>query len=90
MEHINIIITGIIALLTAISGWYFGYKRNINELKKDSLKTIDEQIKIYEIIIENLRDEIKMLIQKIDEQQDTIIQLEKSVKELKDELSRLR
>lgn len=72
----------IISLTTGISGFIFGFNKRKQELYAASLENIHKQINIYEKIIDNLRGEIHILVNKVEEQNKTIEHLELKVEKL--------
>jgi len=78
----NMLLTTIISSLTALFGFYYGMKKDKADLVSKSLLNIQSQIAIYETIIDKLRDEIGILILKVEEQQKTIQQLELQVSDM--------
>lgn len=75
------IVTTVVSTLTAVGGFYYGIKKDKQDLVSKSLNNIALQISIYESIISGLRTEIKLLTEKIEDQQKTICQLESRVEE---------
>jgi hypothetical protein len=78
----DMIVTTIISTLTAVSGFWYGWKKNKQDVTTSSLNNILTQVTIYETIIENLRQEITILIQKIEAQNETIRELEIKVESM--------
>lgn len=72
----DVVIGSVISIMTGISGFYYGLRKQSKDLTKSSLDNILVQITIYEKIIEDLRSEITILIHKIDEQEKVIKHLE--------------
>lgn len=72
----NMFLTTIISSATALFGFWYGVKKDKADLVSKSLNNIQSQIMIYQQIIDNLRDEIELLIVKIEDQQKTIHELE--------------
>jgi predicted RNase H-like nuclease (RuvC/YqgF family) len=77
----EMIVTTVVSTLTAVGGFYYGIKKDKQDLVSKSLNNIALQISIYESIISGLRTEIKLLTEKIEDQQKTICQLESRVEE---------
>jgi predicted RNase H-like nuclease (RuvC/YqgF family) len=77
----EMIVTTVVSTLTALGGFYYGIKKDKQDLVSKSLNNIALQISIYESIISGLRTEIKLLTEKIEDQQKTICQLESRVEE---------
>jgi flagellar biosynthesis chaperone FliJ len=65
-------------------------KKDKADLVSKSLLNIQSQIAIYETIIDKLRDEIGILITKVEEQQQTIQHLEKQVTDMVNKKSRAK
>jgi hypothetical protein len=65
-------------------------KKDKADLVSKSLLNIQAQIAIYETIIDKLRDEIGILITKVEEQQQTIQHLEKQVTDMVNKKSRAK
>lgn len=70
-------------VLTGIAGWFVGRKRQQAETDNQVLKNLEVSIGIYKQIIDDLKDEIKLLNYKIQE-------LEKKVDELHQENKKLK
>lgn len=79
---IEMIIGSGISVLTGISGFYWGLRKNKVEVENSTLQNIHTHITIYEKIIDDLRDEIIILVQKIDEQRTKIIELENKLEDI--------
>jgi len=82
MEFNEMLITAILSLITGLSGLWWGQKKQNLDLQSQSYDNILKQIGIYEVIIDNLRQEVHALIAKVEEQQKIIHELELSVEEL--------
>lgn len=82
MELNEVIITAILSIITGISGMIYGQKKQNLDLQSQSYDNILKQIGVYELIIDNLRQEVHALIKKVEEQQKIIQELELSVEEL--------
>ena len=70
-------------ILTGIAGWFVGRRRQQAETDNQVLKNLEVSIGIYKQIIDDLKEEIKLLNYKIQE-------LEKKVDMLHQENSRLK
>ena len=70
-------------ILTGIAGWFVGRRRQQAETDNQVLKNLEVSIGIYKQIIDDLKEEIKLLNYKIQE-------LEKKVGMLHQENSRLK
>jgi peptidoglycan hydrolase CwlO-like protein len=79
----EMLITTIVSTLTAISGFWYGWQKNKKDLVSNSLNNIQVQIQIYQEIISSLREEINILIKKIEEQEKIIHSLEQKIDLLK-------
>ena len=77
----EMLITTIVSAITGLGGFIYGLKKDKQDLVTTSLTNIQSQIMIYEKIIENLRDEINVLIDKVEKQQKTIVHLELKMEE---------
>jgi len=75
------IITTIISSITGIGGFIWGIRKDKVDLVSTSFKNILLQIQVYEQIIDGLRSEIKLLTEKIDEQQKSIRHLESRIED---------
>jgi len=75
-------VTGLISALTALSGFYYGNRKNKLDVEEKILANIQTQVGIYETLIDNLRDEIIILIQKVEDQKKTIIELEHKIEHI--------
>jgi hypothetical protein len=75
------IITTIISSITGIGGFIWGIRKDKVDLVSTSFKNILLQIQVYEQIIDGLRSEIKILTEKIDEQQKVIRHLESRIED---------
>lgn len=82
MENINILITLVVSTITGLSGAWYGLRKNKLDIQSSSYDNLLQQITVYETIIESLREEIKKLVAKIDEQQKTIEELEEKIEHL--------
>lgn len=81
----NIDSTVITVLSTAIAGvtsWFIGVRKTRKELESMSLNNIEKSIEIYAVIIDNLKDEVKEMMIKIDVLEDKIDALTKENFEL--------
>ena len=81
----NIDSTVITVLSTAIAGvtsWFIGVRKTRKELESMSLNNIEKSIEIYAVIIDNLKDEVKEMMLKIDVLEDKIDALTKENFEL--------
>ena len=81
----NIDSTVITVLSTAIAGvtsWFIGVRKTRKELESMSLNNIEKSIEIYAVIIDNLKDEVKEMMIKIDVLEDKIDALTKENIEL--------
>lgn len=76
------IVAAIISALTGISGLWYGSKKQKLDIQSQAYENILKQIEVYEVIIDNLRQEVHTLITKVEEQQKVIRELESSVEEL--------
>lgn len=72
----EILLTTIVSGLSGLAGLWYGAKKHKLDVQTQSLQNIQSQIAIYETIIDKLREEIGVLITKVDEQQKTIYDLE--------------
>ena len=72
----EILLTTIVSGLSGLEGLWYGAKKHKLDVQTQSLQNIQSQIAIYETIIDKLREEIGVLITKVDEQQKTIYDLE--------------
>lgn len=77
----EMIITSIVSAITGLGGFFYGLKKDKQDLVTTSLNNIQSQILIYESIIENLRKEITILVVKVESQQKTIQHLEERMEE---------
>ena len=77
----EMLITTIISAVTGLGGFYYGVKKDKQDLVTKSFNNILLQISVYENIIEGLRSEIKILTEKVEEQQKIIQQLEGKIQE---------
>lgn len=82
MELGEIVITAFVSAITGLSGLWYGSKKQKLDLQSQAYENILKQIEVYEVIINNLRQEINSLILKVEEQQKTIRHLEASVEGL--------
>ena len=76
------VVSAILAVLTGISGLWYGSKKQTLDIQGQAYENILKQIEVYEVIIDNLRAEVHTLIAKVEEQQKIIKELETSVEEL--------
>ena len=77
----EMLITTIVSAVTGLGGFYYGVKKDKQDLVTKSFNNILLQISVYENIIEGLRSEIKTLTEKVEDQQKTIKQLEGKIQE---------
>lgn len=78
MEN-NFIVTTIVSIATGISAFIYGVRKDKKDLVSQSLKNLEYQITVYEKIIDSLRNEVANLVKKIDEQEITIMELERKI-----------
>ena len=81
----NIDSTVLTVISTAIAGvtsWFIGVRKTRKELESMSLNNIEKSIEIYAVIIDNLKDEVKEMMLKIDVLEDKIDALTKENFEL--------
>ena len=81
----NIDSTVLTVISTAIAGvtsWFIGVRKTRKELESMSLNNIEKSIEIYAVIIDNLKDEVKEMMLKIDILEDKIDALTKENFEL--------
>jgi len=78
----EILVPGLFSLLTAISGFYYGTKKSRLDIEAQMLSNIQAQVAIYETLIDNLRNEVTILIQKVEEQKKTISSLQKMLDDI--------
>lgn len=78
----DVVIGSVISIVTGVSGFMYGIRKQSKDLTKASLDNILTQITIYETIIEDLRSEITILITKIDEQEKIIKHLEERLDQM--------
>ena len=69
--------------LTGIAGWFVGKRRQQAETDNAVLKNLEISIDIYKQIIDDLKDEIKLLNIKIQELENKVDQLHKENSKLK-------
>lgn len=82
MEINEMVISAVIAALSGLSGLWYGGKKQKLDIQSQAYENILKQIEVYEVIIDNLRQEVHTLITKVEEQQKVIRELETSVEEL--------
>lgn len=78
----EIMLTGFVSALTALSGFYYGNRKNRLDVESKILSNIQVQVGIYESLIDSLRDEIVILIQKVEDQKKTISELEQKIEHI--------
>ena len=81
----NIDSTVLTVISTAVAGvtsWFIGVRKTRKELESMSLNNIEKSIEIYAVIIDNLKDEVKEMMLKIDVLEDKIDALTKENFEL--------
>lgn len=77
----ELLITTIVGAITGIGGFIWGIQKDKADLVSKSLTNIQMQMTIYESIIENLRSEIIILVEKVESQQKVISHLEHRIEE---------
>lgn len=77
----EMLITTIVGAITGIGGFIYGIQKDKADLVSKSLNNLQLQISIYEGIIENLRNEINILVDKVESQQKIIKHLEGKIEE---------
>jgi len=65
MNMDNTIITVITSAIAGVTSWFIGVRKTRKELESMSLSNIEKSIEIYSVIIENLKDEVKEMMGKI-------------------------
>lgn len=75
------LITTIISAITGLGGFIYGIKKDKADLISKSLSNLQQQLTIYETLIENLRGEVIILVEKVESQQKVIKHLETKIEE---------
>ena len=78
----NTVLTVISTAVAAVTSWFVGVRKTRKELESMSLTNIEKSIEIYSVIIDNLKDEVKEMMLKIDVLEDKIDALTKENFEL--------
>ena len=65
MEFTEMFTTFLISTITGISTFWFGIKRGKSEIEASTLQNIEKSVGIYQVIIDDMRDEINLLNNKI-------------------------
>ena len=76
------VLTVISTAVAAVTSWFVGVRKTRKELESMSLTNIEKSIEIYSVIIDNLKDEVKEMMLKIDVLEDKIDALTKENFEL--------
>ena len=76
------VLTVISTAVAAVTSWFVGVRKTRKELESMSLNNIEKSIEIYAVIIDNLKDEVKEMMLKIDVLEDKIDALTKENFEL--------
>lgn len=77
----EIIISTAVAAITGIGGFIWGMTKDKADLVSKSLMNLQQQITVYEGIINSLRSEINQLVEKVESQQKVIKHLEEKMEE---------
>lgn len=77
----EIIISTAVAAITGIGGFIWGMTKDKADLVSKSLMNLQQQITVYEGIINSLRSEITQLVEKVESQQKVIKHLEEKMEE---------
>lgn len=73
-------------ILTGVASWFAGKRKTTAETDNIVLKNLEESVNLYKLIIDNLRVEITMLHNKIDEMEKKIDKLTEENIKLKKQL----
>ena len=71
----NQVLVFISSALTGIAGWFAGRRKSAAETDNIVLQNLESSVNLYKLIIDNLRDEIKGLHEKMDEMETKIDEL---------------
>ena len=75
------LITTIISAITGLGGFIYGIKKDKQDIISRSLSNLQQHLTIYETLIENLRGEVIILVEKVESQQKVIKDLEIKIEE---------
>lgn len=75
------LITTIISAITGLGGFIYGIKKDKQDIISRSLSNLQQHLTIYETLIENLRGEVIILVEKVESQQKIIKDLEIKIEE---------
>lgn len=89
IEYTEIIIA-VIGVATAITTYLVGSKKSKKEVDSLSIKNASDSLKLYQLIIDDLRDEIRELHKKIEKLETVIIELKSENANLKDLIHELK
>jgi len=76
----------IASAITGISTFFIGRKRAKKELEGMSINNIERSISVYQLLIDDLRGQVKELLAKVDELEDKVDELREENQILKDML----
>jgi len=77
----EMLITTIISAITGLGGFIYGIKKDKQDIISRSLSNLQQHLTIYETLIENLRGEVIILVEKVESQQKVIKDLEIKIEE---------
>jgi len=77
----EMLITTIISAITGLGGFIYGIKKDKQDIISRSLSNLQQHLTIYETLIENLRGEVIILVEKVESQQKIIKDLEIKIEE---------
>ena len=82
------IITFLVSAISGVVSFFFGMKKKDKEVEALSLNNVEKSLKIYSTIIDDLKDQIEELLQKVNDLEDKIEALTVENHELKDMLKK--
>lgn len=82
------ILTLLGSVITGIVSFFFGVAKTKREVEGMALVNVEKSLEIYKLIIDDLRDEITVLLVKVDELESKIDEMKKENEELRELLKK--
>jgi predicted RNase H-like nuclease (RuvC/YqgF family) len=84
----NMVITAILTALSSVAGYFYGRRRNEAETDKLVLENVKDILTIYSDVIDDLKEEVKQLRDKIFEYEELIGKLTREVNTLRSDMKK--
>lgn len=84
----NMVLTTILTALSSVAGYFYGRRRNEAETDKLVLENVKEILTIYSDVIDDLKNEVKELRDKILEYEELIGKLTREVNTLRSDMKK--